>query len=130
MAIKLENASAREMKVTTVRLGADLWALLDAEADRAGVSVSQYMREAALARAAFAAGARDDAPDVLLAAWAETLLRGGPEHAANTQRLIAALERSQSREHRDDAAALRAESRQARSRAKQLRQRAARAPKS
>jgi len=46
------------MKATTVRFGADLWARLEREAERAGVSVLQHIREAALARAAFAAGAR------------------------------------------------------------------------
>jgi hypothetical protein len=48
------------MKVTTVRFGVDLWGLLDAEAARVGVSVSQYIREAALARAAAAAAARGE----------------------------------------------------------------------
>jgi uncharacterized protein (DUF1778 family) len=35
-----------------VRIGADLWALLEREAALTGVSVAQYVREAALARAA------------------------------------------------------------------------------
>ena len=121
MTIKADS-SPREMKVTTVRLGADLWALLDAEATRAGVSVSQYMREAALARAAFAVAARGDGPHELLAAWAATSFSGGetPEHPASTQRLIAALNRTESHERREDAAALRAESRQAVRRAREL----------
>ena len=92
---------ARAMKVTTVRFGADLWALLEREAALAGVSVAQYVREAALARAAFAAGARAGAPEHLLAAWSRSALMGGDvpaRHAADTQRLIAALTRSQARE--------------------------------
>jgi hypothetical protein len=62
------------MKVTTVRFGADLWTLLSAEAERAGVSVSQYVREAALARAAFSAGTRAGVPAELLSAWADGAL--------------------------------------------------------
>lgn len=46
------------MKVTTVRFSEDLWATIQAEAEVAGVSASQFIREAALARAAAAAGAR------------------------------------------------------------------------
>ena len=57
----------RGMKTTTLRFGHDLWDLLEAEARRAGVSVSQYVREAALARAAAAAGARGESPFELLA---------------------------------------------------------------
>jgi glutathione S-transferase len=115
---------SRRMKVTTVRFGEDLWALLEAEADHAGVSVSQYIREAALARAAFLVGARAGVADELLAAWSRTLVSGGhdsPEHDAATQRLIAALARSEFRRGRDEAAAVRGESRQARRQAKTVR---------
>lgn len=52
----------QKMKVTTVRFGEDLWATISAEAERAGVSASQFIREAALARAAAAAGARGLSP--------------------------------------------------------------------
>jgi hypothetical protein len=55
------------MKVTTVRFGTDLWRMLDVEARRAGVSVSQFVREAALARAAAAIAARGTEPFELLA---------------------------------------------------------------
>lgn len=58
---------SRAMKITTVRFGEDLWALLETEAARGGVSVSQYIREAALARAVAAAAARGDEPFELLA---------------------------------------------------------------
>ena len=40
------------MHQTTVRFGADLWHELVREADRGGVSVAQYVREAAVARLA------------------------------------------------------------------------------
>jgi hypothetical protein len=51
------------MRVTAIRIGGDLWQVLEAEAAMVGVSVSQYIREAALARAAAAAAARGE--DVL-----------------------------------------------------------------
>ena len=38
------------MRATTVRFGADLWRELEAEAARVGVSVAQYVRDAALIR--------------------------------------------------------------------------------
>ena len=120
------RSPARAMKVTTVRFGADLWALLEREAALAGVSVAQYVREAALARAAFAAGTRAGAPQHLLAAWSQTTLTQGQPpaaatHAADTQRLIAALTRSQTRERIEEATALRGETRQARRKARQTR---------
>ena len=55
------------MKVTTVRFGTDLWRMLEEESTRVGVSVSQYIREAALARASAAAAARGEDPLSLLA---------------------------------------------------------------
>jgi hypothetical protein len=118
-----ELTGTRAMKVTTVRFGADLWALLEREAALAGVSVSQYVREAALARAAFSAGTRAGAPSELLASWSQATLSSSSqaEQEGSTERLIAALTRSQSRRQRDDAAALRAESRQARRKAGEIR---------
>jgi hypothetical protein len=65
------------MRVTTVRFGADLWRLLEREAEFAGISTSQYIREAALARAAAATGAR--AQDVF-----ELLAQTGPEPSGGT----------------------------------------------
>ena len=38
------------MHQTTVRFGRDLWAVLEQEAERLGVSAAQYIREATLAR--------------------------------------------------------------------------------
>jgi hypothetical protein len=46
------------MHQTTVRFGAELWADLEREAARGGVSVAQYVREAATARLAHAAARR------------------------------------------------------------------------
>jgi ketosteroid isomerase-like protein len=50
------------MKITTVRFGPDVWRMLENEAARAGVRVSQYIRDAALARAVAAATARGEEP--------------------------------------------------------------------
>jgi hypothetical protein len=38
------------MRATTVRFGEDLWARLEQEAETIGVSVAQYVRDAALIR--------------------------------------------------------------------------------
>src|SRR5438309_11981192 len=50
----------RAMRATTVRFGTDLWDMLDREAGLSGVSVAQYVREAALARLAYSAAWRGD----------------------------------------------------------------------
>lgn len=55
------------MRVSAIRFGTDLWQVLETEAARVGVSVSQYVREAALTRAAAAAAARGEDPFQLLA---------------------------------------------------------------
>ena len=49
------------MHQTTLRFPEDLWRFLEDEAKSLGVSVAQYVREAALARAAYDAGRRGDA---------------------------------------------------------------------
>ena len=48
------------MRATTLRFSDELWSMLDDEAAAAGVSVAQYIREAALARVMFSAGRRGD----------------------------------------------------------------------
>jgi hypothetical protein len=50
------------MHQTTVRFGADLWRELVNEADRVGVSVAQYVRDAALVRLARNSALWDDSP--------------------------------------------------------------------
>jgi hypothetical protein len=50
----------RKMHQTTVRFGPDLWQEISAEADRAGVSVAQYVRDAALMRLAYTRGREGD----------------------------------------------------------------------
>jgi hypothetical protein len=95
--------TSRAMKVTTIRFGVDLWRLLEGEAARAGVSASQYIREAALARAAAAAAARQEDPLELLA---ELQHRRTPEESWEAAWDEAAKQRSGAR-------ALRAQSQQA-----------------
>src|SRR5204863_9554289 len=46
------------MHQTTLRFPEDLWRFLEDEAKGLGISVAQYVREAALARAAYDAGRR------------------------------------------------------------------------
>ena len=49
------------MKATTIRFPNDLWEQLEREARRQGISTAQYVRDAALYRVAFSAGAASSA---------------------------------------------------------------------
>ena len=51
---------ARKMHQTTVRFSEELRQALEQECARVGVSVAQYLREAALTRITYAAGRRGD----------------------------------------------------------------------
>jgi hypothetical protein len=44
------------MHQTTLRFGPDLWSALEAESERMGVSVAQFVRDAAISRLAFSQG--------------------------------------------------------------------------
>jgi hypothetical protein len=48
------------MRATTIRFPNDLWEQLEREAQKQGISVAQYVRDAALYRVAFSAGAAQD----------------------------------------------------------------------
>jgi GAF domain-containing protein len=48
------------MKATTVRFGEDLWAMLDRESRRLGISAAQFVREATIMRVSMLAGSRGD----------------------------------------------------------------------
>ena len=73
------------MRVSAVRFGADLWRLLEEEAELVGVSVAQYVREAALARASAAAAARGEDPLKLLAGAARNASRRSANDASNSE---------------------------------------------
>jgi hypothetical protein len=111
------------MKVTTVRFGTDLWALLEGEAARVGVSVSQYIREAALARAAAAAAARGHAPYELLAGALREVRSDEPDPARRAQAewVLGGLARLTADEAVNEAGAVLAQSEQARARRAALR---------
>jgi Ribbon-helix-helix protein, copG family len=51
------------MRATTIRFPSDLWDQLEREARRQGISVAQYVRDAALYRVAFSAGAASGGSD-------------------------------------------------------------------
>jgi hypothetical protein len=97
-----------------VRFGEDLWRLLEHEAARAGVSVSQYLREAALARAVAAAATRQTNPfDLLAGAVRETLPAADGDRRREMERTLSKLARLVAEEGRDDASAVKAQSQQA-----------------
>jgi hypothetical protein len=111
------------MHQTTVRFGADLWEALERECELLGLSIAQYVREAALARLVYAAGRRgDEAFEAALGAAAESApaagVTGAPEAAAPA-RSTAAFERA--RIEAADSSALWAQGRQAHRRAEELR---------
>ena len=114
------------MKVTTVRFGTDLWRLLETEATQAGVSVSQYIREAALARAAAAAAARGHGPFELLAGALREATgdEQDPVRRAGAERVLGALARLTAAELRDEAQAVHGQSQQAQRRARAALERA------
>jgi hypothetical protein len=64
------------MRATTIRFTPELWELLEREARREGVSVAQYVRDAALFRAAYGLGERTAAGDEGLEELRENLSSG------------------------------------------------------
>jgi hypothetical protein len=118
------------MHQTTVRFGADLWDALEREASRLGVSVAQYVREAALARLVYVAGQRgDDQFDLAL-----EIVLGDREEPARIPQPEGMLRRARdvpgtvdrARAEVAESAALWAQTRQLRRHAQQLRDQIAR----
>jgi len=56
----IRSTTRRKMHQTTVRFGEDLWRALEVEAKQLGVSIAQYVRDAALGRLSYDAGRRDE----------------------------------------------------------------------
>jgi hypothetical protein len=111
------------MKVTTVRFSDDLWDAIAREAALSGVSASQFIREAALARAAAAAGARGELPFDSLAAAARAVEDVAAVQSADPAEIQAALSmlaRAIAGNVRSDARALRAESEQTKRHSEQI----------
>lgn len=114
------------MHQTTVRFGGDLWKALEREGDRLGVSVAQYVREAALARLMYAASKRGDeefdlALEIALGETTEparTPQPAGPLRPA--AEVLSPMERAEVES--SESAALWGQARQARRRAQELRQ--------
>jgi hypothetical protein len=104
--------SRARMHQTTVRFTSELWADLEREARRGGVSAAQYVRDATLARLAYAAARRGEpglVPDL-----AESEPTGLPV-AASAARAGAVAAQS-------DASAVWAQARLARERARSVRE--------
>jgi hypothetical protein len=108
------TSTKRRMHQTTVRFGKDLWEALELEAEAAGVSVAQFIREAAVARLGYAAARRGD-PN-----WDRTMgTLGAPPPSTD-----AALRAAESRAiaQLEESSAVLAQSRQARLHAQALRE--------
>jgi hypothetical protein len=109
-------AQSKGMRATTVRFSDDVWAAIADEAERSGVSASQFIREAALARAAGAAGARGDR---LFNPLSESVREASdlaefmdPAEARELQRALSVVFRALAQSTRTDSLALRAQSAQ------------------
>jgi hypothetical protein len=108
--IGYDIAMARtRMHQTTVRFAPELWEQLEIEARRSGVSVAHFVREAALARLAYAAGRRAEPNNPF--AWADL------DPSGRLARLV--------EQHLEDSAAVHAQAKQARRHAQELRDSAA-----
>jgi hypothetical protein len=119
--------ATRRMHQTTVRFGSDLWEALERECELLGVSVAQYVREAALTRLVYAAGRRGDDEFELAAELATGSEPKVEEPHADLEAL--ATPTSAAKDTRDrakleaaESAAIWAQGRQARRRSQELRE--------
>jgi hypothetical protein len=105
-------ATRRRMHQTTVRFSPELWAMLEDEAARGGISVAHFVRDAALARVAYTAGQRSaQAPEESFE-WADPgFTKAGIAKSAGQRQV-------------DASAAVQAQARLAAARATELRDRA------
>ena len=110
------------MHQTTLRFPEDLWEFLEQEAKSLGVSVAQYVREAALARAAYDAGRRGDHLFVDPAVIRGRAGLHAPVPAMPQARAKGAIEEAQ--ETKTDSEAVWAQARLVRRRSEQLREQA------
>jgi uncharacterized protein (DUF1778 family) len=108
------------MKVTTVRFSEDLWETITSEAEIAGVSASQFIREAALARAAAAAGAREEMSFLRLTPTTPSVHQTASQDGAAPTKgqlkdlaVTSAVNLAKAADIRSESRALRAESQQA-----------------
>ena len=121
--------ATRKMHQTTVRFGPDLWEALEQECEQLGVSVAQYLREAALTRLVYAAGRRGDHDFEAALAIAVGELPGEADsvelETIATPARSASTAEERARSEATEAAALAAQSRLVRQRARDLRDLAA-----
>jgi|1186.fasta_scaffold629614_2 hypothetical protein len=110
------------MHQTTVRFGPDLWEALEAECAEIGVSIAQYLREAAVARMSYTAGRRKQP------AYADALVAAGAVPPTAGMRLeyeLAGLQAESAArlasEHGLDALAVTRQGEQVRTRAREVR---------
>jgi mobilization protein NikA len=74
------------MRATTIRFTPELWELLEREARREGVSVAQYVRDAALCRAAYGLGERSASGDETLDELRDRLAEGSRRPFSDRER--------------------------------------------
>jgi GAF domain-containing protein len=99
------------MRATTVRFAEALWALVEREAERDGVSAAQFIRDATIMRAAYAMGQRgDDEWEAALGrAPAAPESDGGPQRSKNgAERRQALLDAASAARDTDRVSALQA----------------------
>jgi hypothetical protein len=116
------------MHQTTVRFGEELWEALEEECLRLGLSVAQYLREAAMTRLVYAAGRRgDDEFEFALQLATGKLSSDQPPESDQLESLAGTAQRALTPQERalreaTESAALAAEGRLARQRARELRE--------